>query len=284
MSEYEPTQIIVDTVTLTGPENELTSQSAVNKSYVDSHVAVAISNLVDNAPEALNTLKEIATALTTSNGDMAGSLVAQINAVNFAITAEASNRATSDATQNANFLNEQTLRDVYREEDRNARSSEIADLNFLLQEESQSRVATDNEHLRYIQDEVGFRESERVDYLQKFVDEAKTRDDNINAEASTRLMSDNDLRAYIDAEVNERLTQKEIFLQYRREDIDARQQADALKFDKTGGDVSGDVVLFSYLYFGPSWRVKASNDGSRIVYEFKKNNVWKMALPFICKN
>jgi hypothetical protein len=45
---------------------------------------------------------------------------------------------------------------------------------------------------------------------------------------------------------------------------------------------SGSIVLEdSYLYFGSAWRVKASADGSRIVFEYKKNGVWKMALPFV---
>jgi Asp-tRNA(Asn)/Glu-tRNA(Gln) amidotransferase C subunit len=62
-----------------------------------------------------------------------------------------------------------------------------------------------------------------------------------------------------------------------------REDADALKFNKTGGDVSGNVKLVdSYLNFGDSWRVKASGDGLRIVFEHLKNGVWRTALPFIC--
>ena len=58
----------------------------------------------------------------------------------------------------------------------------------------------------------------------------------------------------------------------------------AFKFDKAGGNISGEVVLDSYLNFGPNWRVKASADGSKIVFEFKRpDNIWRPALPFICK-
>lgn len=56
------------------------------------------------------------------------------------------------------------------------------------------------------------------------------------------------------------------------------------KFNKSGGNISGDVKLVdSYLQFGDNWRVRASADGSKIVFEFKKLDVWKPALPFICK-
>lgn len=55
------------------------------------------------------------------------------------------------------------------------------------------------------------------------------------------------------------------------------------KFNKSGGAISGAVVLDSYLNFGPNWRVKASADGSKIVFEFKRGDVWRTAVPFISK-
>ena len=57
----------------------------------------------------------------------------------------------------------------------------------------------------------------------------------------------------------------------------------ASKFNKSGGDITGSVKLVdSYLNFGDSWRVKASGDGLRIVFEHMKNGIWRTALPFIC--
>jgi hypothetical protein len=53
------------------------------------------------------------------------------------------------------------------------------------------------------------------------------------------------------------------------------------KFAKAGGSISGDVVLDSYLYFGTAWRVKCSADGTRIEFQYKKTDTWKLALPFI---
>lgn len=56
------------------------------------------------------------------------------------------------------------------------------------------------------------------------------------------------------------------------------------KFNKSGGNISGDVKLVdSFLNFGDNWRVRASYDGSKILFQHKKaDNVWRTALPFIC--
>ena len=54
-----------------------------------------------------------------------------------------------------------------------------------------------------------------------------------------------------------------------------------LKADKAGATFSGDVTLDSYLQFGALWRVKGSADGKRLVFEYKRNDVWRTALPFI---
>jgi hypothetical protein len=54
------------------------------------------------------------------------------------------------------------------------------------------------------------------------------------------------------------------------------------KFNKAGGSLSGEVTLDSYLNFGTNWRVKASADGSKIIFQHKKaDGVWRNAIPFI---
>jgi hypothetical protein len=65
-------------------------------------------------------------------------------------------------------------------------------------------------------------------------------------------------------------------------EVSRAQAAEALKADLSGATFTGDVQLSdSYLQFGPNWRVKGSADGSRLVFEHKRNNVWKVAVPFI---
>ena len=60
------------------------------------------------------------------------------------------------------------------------------------------------------------------------------------------------------------------------------EAAEALKADLSGAVFTGDVQLTdSYLQFGPQWRVRASNDGKRLVFEYKRDQVWKTAIPFI---
>ena len=60
---YEPVQLIVDNLVLSGLEANLASTNAVSKAYVDAHITSAVSSLVNSAPGTLDTLKEIATAL-----------------------------------------------------------------------------------------------------------------------------------------------------------------------------------------------------------------------------
>ena len=60
---YEPVQLIVDNLVLSGLEANLASTNAVSKAYVDAHITSAVSSLVNSAPATLDTLKEIATAL-----------------------------------------------------------------------------------------------------------------------------------------------------------------------------------------------------------------------------
>ena len=94
-------------------------------------------------------------------------------------------------------------------------------------------------------------------------------------EKSERKSEDVLIRAFIVA-VNEDLAAESV---ERASAVTALQSS---KFNKTGGNISGEVQLDSYLNFGNSWRVRASGNGLRIVFEHLKNGVWRTALPFIC--
>ena len=60
---YEPVQLIVDNLVLSGLEANLVNGNAVSKAYVDAHITSAVTALVASAPGALDTLNEIALAL-----------------------------------------------------------------------------------------------------------------------------------------------------------------------------------------------------------------------------
>ena len=55
---YEPVQLIVDNLVLSGLEANLASTNAVSKAYVDAHITSAVSSLVNAAPATLDTLKK----------------------------------------------------------------------------------------------------------------------------------------------------------------------------------------------------------------------------------
>jgi len=59
--------------------------------------------------------------------------------------------------------------------------------------------------------------------------------------------------------------------------------------DKTNGNLNGDLTIpsNSYLYIGTHWRIKATNDGSQLVYQYNSNpnpdrleNNWINAMPY----
>ena len=71
------------------------------------------------------------------------------------------------------------------------------------------------------------------------------------------------------------------------EQLDSLSQS---KLNNSSGIMYGDLTVANtgslimedcFIYFVTNWRVRASADGSRIIFEYKKNGVWKMALPFI---
>ena len=148
---------------------------------------------------------------------------------------------------------------VRSDAEQTARQGAVNDLNFVLQEESGSRVSTDNALESKVDDEKKVREADvsRIDttVFNNF--------DTINGRVTGEI---NTLDGKVTTETK------------------AREDADALKFDKTGGNVSGDITLVdSYLNFGLNWRVKASGDGSKIVFQhMKADRVWRTAIPFIC--
>jgi hypothetical protein len=276
----EPVYIIVDSVQLEGKDADLQSNNAVSKSYVDSKVSTAVAALVDSAPQALDTLKEIASALG-NDANLASTLITSIGVVQASVTTEAGVRSSADTTLEGKVATEakragdaEIALGARVDTEVADRVAAVSDLSTLLQEESSSRVAD------------GLALGVRIDDEKKvssdaIVAEAKARADGDSVEAVARASADS-----AEAAARESADSAEAAVRASADSAEAtaREAADSLKFDKTGGSVSGEVTLDSYLNFGTNWRVKASSDGSRIVFQHKKaDGSWKDGIPFISR-
>ena len=55
------------------------------------------------------------------------------------------------------------------------------------------------------------------------------------------------------------------------------------KINKSGGVFTGEVTFDTFVNLSTNWRIRCSNDGTKILFQHKKaDNVWRTALPFIC--
>ncbi len=217
------------------------SDDAVSKSYVDYHVSSEIALLVDSAPGVLNTLKEIASALG--------------NDANLAVTLANSISAETTA---------RTLADIAQQFTLDGLSSSSASLRTDLTSEIALRAGQKTSIDASIADEVSTRTSAVSDV--NFM---------LQEESGSRVSADNALGSRIDDEKT------------RAEDVEGTHDSrltsvESDKLNKAGGSMTGDLTIQdSYIYFGASWRVKASADGTRIEFQYKKTDTWKLALPFI---
>jgi hypothetical protein len=287
--EFEYAQLIVDNIVLQGQEADLVSSNAVSKSYVDAHIASSISSLVNGAGPALDTLKEIADALG-NDSNLASVLTTAINAVQTALTAEVGSRSTAVQSVISDFNTEKGIRDAYRVSDRaEAKSAndtekderKVADgllsgsIDVLtadaVQDRSNATTAYNAIDVR-INDEQTARQGVYND-LSSLLQE----------ESSSRVSSDNSINDSITAAQVETARVESSLESKVTDEAKSRQDADDLKFNKSGGSVSGDMTLDSYLNFGVNWRVKASANGSKIIFQhMKADGIWRTALPFIC--
>lgn len=133
-----------------------------------------------------------------------------------------------------------------------------------LSSETAARTAADATLTSALASEVALRNTQKTAF-----------DASLAAETASRSSADTALGVRVDDEVSARTAALAQLAGDISESMDT-------KFSKSGGDISGDVTLVdSYLNFGDNWRVKGSADGSRIVFEYKKNGVWKSGVPFI---
>ena len=241
--ETEKTQLIVDSLLLNGLESEYVATNAVSKAYVDTKVQSAVDSLVNGASSAVDTLKELNDVLSAVDSTLALDILTKIGD-------EKKDRETADAVLTAAISTEAfdrqneiiRIEQNYQSADTLA-SGRIDNLSMGLESEISARNTGD------------FVLNDRVDTL------------------SLGLENEAVNRSYADAQLNGRVDNISMV-------VEGLQDS---KASKTGATFTGDVKLEdSYLNFGDNWRVKASGDGSKILFQHKKaDNVWRTAVPFI---
>ena len=310
----EKTYLQLDSVKLTGLTSEYDQFNATSKAYVDDKVTSAINALVDGAADSMNTLKEIATALN-NNPSIASVLTSQISSVSSSLTSEAVARTDAEAVLRAAASTEVTNRTAADDILREAINNEVSNREYEITRVENAYSSTDTVLFGKIEEvktellnESILRASEDI----RVIDMLNVADNLINDrlnDLSMQLENEGTTRSNADVELSTRCDDlvTDIFnekSERKSEDVLIRASIVAVnedliaegaerstgisalqssKFNKSGGDVTGSVKLVdSYLNFGDSWRVKASGDGLRIVFEHLKNGVWRTALPFIC--
>ena len=105
----------------------------------------------------------------------------------------------------------------------------------------------------------------------------------LETESARAVASEASLETKLETE-NARAMASEASLETKIEqETNRAQDVESGKANLSGADFSGAVKLFDYLHFSDNWRVKASVDGARIVFQHKKaDGVWRTAVPFIC--
>jgi hypothetical protein len=242
--ETEKTQLIVDSLLLNGLESEYVATNAVSKAYVDTKVQSAVDSLVNGASSAVDTLKELNDVLSAVDSTLALDILTKIGD-------EKKDRETADAVLTAAISTEAfdrqneiiRIEQNYQSADTLA-SGRIDNLSMGLESEISARNTGD------------FVLNDRIDTL------------------SLGLENELASRSYGDALLNGRVDTVSMA-------VEGLQDS---KASKTGATFTGDVKLEdAYLNFGESWRVKASGDGSKILFQHKKaDNIWRTAVPFIC--
>lgn len=242
--ETEKTQLIVDSLLLNGLESEYVATNAVSKGYVDTKVQSAVDSLVNGASSAVDTLKELNDVLSAVDSTLALDILTKIGD-------EKKDRETADAVLTAAISTEAfdrqneiiRIEQNYQSADTLA-SGRIDNLSMGLESEISARNTGD------------FVLNDRIDTL------------------SLGLENELASRSYGDALLNGRVDTVSMA-------VEGLQDS---KASKTGATFTGDVKLEdAYLNFGESWRVKASGDGSKILFQHKKSDgIWRTAVPFIC--
>ena len=218
------------------------------KQYVDSKVADVKSDILGNAGPSWDTLKEIQTFLE-GEPNVASGLVGQISAVQSQLDGEIARALAVD----------QNVYELLTEE-RDTRILAVADVSGRLDSEVSARTAN-----FLAQADVNTYHTNRLDSLssQHTYQEQRIDDEYQRATAAESALSSNLASSVV--EINSRT-----------------DMALATKFDRSGGEVTGDVRVTGELSIGSNWKLVSL--GSSLEFRYSADggseSPWYTAIPF----
>ena len=221
---------------------------AATKGYVDSATLAVRNSIVDGAGPALDTLREIETFLQGDSSNVSAGLVNQLSSLQAQLTGEIARAMAVDQDHYSSF-------DV----ERNTRQAAVSNLTSIINYESGARI----------QGQVDL--NDRANYLEN------------RANTLSQQHYDDELR--LTAEIG-RATSAETSLQDQLAQsvvgVNTRVDTElALKLDKVGGQVSGNLSVAGEVYIGPHWKIVAQGTSLVFMYSADSESGWGVGIPFI---
>ena len=265
------------------------TKDAVTKEYVDSK----ITDLVDMAPAALDTLNELAAALGDDE-NFATSVTNNFTTTNATVTTEVADRIAGDAAESTARAAADVSLQTNIDAEAATRGAADTTLQTNIDDEAATRGAADTALQTNIDAEAATRDAADT-ALQTNIDaEAATRgaadttlQTNIDDEAATRGAADTALQVNIDAEATTRAAADAAL----QTNIDTSYNSlNTAKLDKSDEYCKRDddhfqIKEMSYLYIGDAWRIAANNMGGqqKLQFEYSEDSgvTWAIGIPFI---
>ena len=219
---------------------------AATRLYVDTAAETVRTGILGiGVSGALDTLKELGDYL--QDGTVASGLVSQLASVQSQISAEVSRASGAEGALHADLAYETGIR-----------NSQVQNLQTVLNYETQAReanVVSINAKTQFLED--------RMVTLTGQHEYQETRHD---AEYQRATAAESALSANLASSVVEINTRVDTEL--------------ALKLDKTGGALSGNLAVSGMVYIGPNWRIVAV--GQSLEFQFSADQEsWSCGIPFI---
>ena len=265
------------------------TKDAVTKEYVDSK----ITDLVDMAPAALDTLNELAAALGDDE-NFATSVTNNFTTTNATVTTEVADRIAGDAAESTARAAADVSLQTNIDAEAATRGAADTTLQTNIDDEAATRGAADTALQTNIDAEAATRDAADTTLQTNIDDEAATRgaadttlQTNIDDEAATRGAADTALQVNIDAEATTRAAADAAL----QTNIDTSYNSlNTAKLDKSDEYCKRDddhfqIKEMSYLYIGDAWRIAANNMGGqqKLQFEYSEDSgvTWAIGIPFI---